>query len=59
MTNVKSPFKFLDPYTLEDKELFFGRETEIDTLHDLVYETNLILIYGPSGTGKWRPPTIP
>jgi AAA+ ATPase superfamily predicted ATPase len=52
MTKQKSPFKFLDPYTLEDKELFFGREAEIDTLHDLVYETNLILIYGPSGTGK-------
>ena len=52
MSKVKSPFKFLDPYTLDDKELFFGRDAEVDILHDLVYDTNLILIYGPSGTGK-------
>ncbi|MDH3651343.1 MAG: ATP-binding protein, partial [Saprospiraceae bacterium] len=52
MQEVNSPFKFLDPYTLEDRELFFGRDNEVDTLYDLVFETNLILVYGPSGTGK-------
>ncbi len=52
MPEVKSPFKFLDPYTQEDKEFFFGREAEIDTLYELVFDTNLIMVYGPSGTGK-------
>lgn len=47
-----SPFKLLDPYTIEDKDIFFGREEEIDALYQLVFESNLILIYGPSGAGK-------
>ena len=52
MAEIISPFKFLDSYTLEDKEYFFGREDEIDTLYDLVFDANLVLVYGPSGTGK-------
>ncbi len=52
MSEVNSPFKFLDPYTLEDKEMFFGRDSEVDTLYELVFDTNLILVYGASGTGK-------
>jgi len=50
--NIKSPFKFLDAYTKEDKEIFFGREAETDELYDRVFETNLVLLYGASGTGK-------
>jgi len=52
MAEIKSPFKFLDPYTLDDREYFFGRDDEVSTLYDLVFDTNLILVYGPSGTGK-------
>lgn len=52
MSQIDSPFKFLDPYTAEDRELFFGRDDEVDTLYDLVFDTNLILVYGPSGAGK-------
>jgi hypothetical protein len=52
MNQVESPFKFLDPYTVEDRDAFFGRDDEIDTLYDLVFDTNLILVYGPSGAGK-------
>ncbi len=49
---MKSPFKFLDAYTKEDKDIFFGRDAEIEELYDRVFETNLILLYGASGTGK-------
>ena len=33
---MKSPFKFLDAFTLKDKDAFFGRDQEIDTLYSLV-----------------------
>ncbi len=48
----ESPFKFLDAYEKEDKDLFFGREQETTTLYDLTFNTRLILLYGGSGTGK-------
>lgn len=47
-----SPFKFLDAYDKDDKEIFFGREHEVEMLYKLVYQTNLVLLYGQSGTGK-------
>jgi Cdc6-like AAA superfamily ATPase len=49
---MQSPFKFLDPYTLEDRDIFFGREPEIEALYEMVFESNLVLVYGESGTGK-------
>jgi len=49
---IKSPFKFLDAYDLEDKDIFFGREQETLELYDRIFETNLVLLYGASGTGK-------
>ena len=49
---MKSPFKFLDAFTLKDSKFFFGREKEIDALYEMVFESPLILIYGLSGTGK-------
>lgn len=48
----RSPFKFLDAYEKEDKEIFFGREGEVETLYQMTFQTNLILVYGMSGTGK-------
>lgn len=47
-----SPFKFLDAYTKTDRDQFFGREEEIAYLYQLTKQTNLILVYGQSGTGK-------
>jgi hypothetical protein len=29
---MKSPFKFLDSYTKDDRAIFFGREREIEEL---------------------------
>ncbi|MBL4716631.1 MAG: hypothetical protein COC01_07695 [Bacteroidetes bacterium] len=49
---MNSPFKFLDSYTKEDKDIFFGRDKEIEELYSKVFESKLILVYGASGTGK-------
>jgi WD40 repeat protein len=49
---MKSPFKFLDSYTKEDHEIFFGREREIEELYHRVFESKIMLVYGVSGTGK-------
>ncbi|MBC6950453.1 ATP-binding protein, partial [candidate division KSB1 bacterium] len=49
---MTSPFKFLDAYDRQDKEIFFGRTEEIEQLYKLIFQTNLVLVYGQSGTGK-------
>ncbi len=49
---MKSPFKFLDAFTVRDREVFFGRDTEVDALYGMVFRTPLTLVYGLSGTGK-------
>lgn len=49
---MRSPFKFLEAYSLEDKEVFFGREKETDRLYEMVNQNRLVLIYGQSGAGK-------
>ena len=49
---MTSPFKFLDAYEQADKPVFFGRDAEIEQLYRLVFESNLVLVYGQSGTGK-------
>lgn len=48
----KYPFKFLDAYAKEDQDIFFGRDEEIEALYRLVFQANLMLVYGASGTGK-------
>jgi hypothetical protein len=48
----RSPFKFLDAYQKEDKDRFFGRERETAQLYNAVHASNLVLVYGGSGTGK-------
>lgn len=49
---MRSPFKFLDAYQKDDRDIYFGRTLETDEIYDRIYETNLILLYGASGTGK-------
>ena len=48
----KSPFKFLDPFAKEDRDLFFGRDEEIELLYEMTFDTRLIVFFGASGTGK-------
>ena len=42
----------MEPYEKEDKDIFFGRDREIEALYQMTFQTNLILVYGMSGTGK-------
>lgn len=46
------PFKFLDSYSREDKGIFFGRDEEVETLYEMVFQSPVMVIYGASGTGK-------
>jgi WD40 repeat protein len=48
----KSPYKFLDSYSREDRDIFFGRDKEIEELHSRVFESRILILYGTSGTGK-------
>jgi AAA+ ATPase superfamily predicted ATPase len=52
MKEIKSPFKFLDPYNKNDYKFFFGRKKEVFQLYDFVNKSRIVLLYGQSGTGK-------
>lgn len=49
---MRSPFKFLDSYSLQDKDTFFGRKKETDLFYEMVNKNRLLLVYGQSGSGK-------
>ncbi|SHN32562.1 ATP-binding protein [Chitinophaga sp. CF418] len=51
-TPIENPFKLLESYTKEDKDIWGGRTTEIDHLYNLSFAASVILIYGMSGVGK-------
>ncbi|KJU81512.1 repeat-containing protein [Candidatus Magnetobacterium bavaricum] len=46
------PFKFLDSYTSEDRDIFFGRDGDINALYSAFYRSKLLVVYGESGVGK-------
>ena len=48
----RTPFKFLDAYTQADRDIFCGRDAEIEELHARALQNRLLLVYGPSGVGK-------
>lgn len=48
----QSPFKLLEAYGAGDKDIFFGRDSEVYALYNLLQQTQLALVYGASGTGK-------
>jgi len=48
----ENPFKLLEPYSPEEKNVFFGRDAEIVAIYHLLKQSQLVLIYGASGTGK-------
>jgi hypothetical protein len=51
-TIKRSPFKLFEPYSPNDKNIFFGRDAEIFALYNLLQQTRLVVMYGASGTGK-------
>jgi DNA polymerase III delta prime subunit len=52
MTLNRTPFKFLDSYTQEDLDIFFGRDEETQDLYHALSGVKLLLVHGPSGAGK-------
>jgi len=48
----KSPYKFLDSYSKEDRDIFFGRDKETAELYSRAFESKILVVYGTSGTGK-------
>jgi tetratricopeptide (TPR) repeat protein/energy-coupling factor transporter ATP-binding protein EcfA2 len=46
------PYRGLNAFQEEDKDLFFGRRRLIEALVEKTKETRLIFVVGPSGSGK-------
>jgi hypothetical protein len=46
------PFKFLDAYGRTDTDIFFGRDEEVEALYQMTFQSDILLVYGASGTGK-------
>ena len=46
------PYVGLQPYTEQEQDYFFGRETDIQTISANLVTTPLTLLYGMSGVGK-------
>ncbi|MEJ2634464.1 MAG: winged helix-turn-helix domain-containing protein [Calditrichia bacterium] len=51
-TVVKRPYKFLDYYTEEDTDLFYGRESEVRIICSKILSHRSFILYGRSGVGK-------
>lgn len=47
-----SPYKFLDYYRVEDRDIFFGRESEKRILLADVIVARLVVLFAQTGTGK-------
>ncbi len=48
----RNPYKYLDYYTFEDADLFFGREEETQKMVGEILTTRLLVLFSPSGSGK-------
>jgi len=51
-TVTSRPYKFLDYYTEQDRNLFFGRESEIETISSQILARRSFILHGRSGVGK-------
>ena len=49
---VQCPYPGLTPYTQAHAELFFGRDAEIRELLRRIVHLHLVIVIGPSGSGK-------
>lgn len=48
----RNPYKGLQPYEVQDSELFFGRKAVIQDLSDKLRTVDVLLLTGPPGSGK-------
>jgi len=46
------PYQGLQPFTEETQRFFFGRQTTIEQLQQVLEQTNFVLLIGASGSGK-------
>ena len=51
-TRLKNPFPGLRPFHEDEQHLFFGRESQIDTMIDELSATRFLAVVGGSGSGK-------
>ena len=51
-TLPRSPYKYLDYYEFDDRDIFFGREPEILTLLADIVVSRLVVLFAKTGTGK-------
>ena len=49
---ARNPYKGLRPFEVDDAKDFFGRDQETRRLLDLVAEHRMVVVVGPSGSGK-------
>jgi hypothetical protein len=51
-TRLANPFPGLRPFYESEQHLFFGRESQIDTMTDKLSATRFLAVVGTSGSGK-------
>ncbi len=49
---AENPFPGLRPFEEKDQRLFFGRESQVDTMIDKLAATHFLAVVGTSGSGK-------
>ncbi len=52
MTARANPYLYLDPFTLDEADLFFGRQRETADLAKAVMDNRHTVLFGPAGVGK-------
>jgi WD40 repeat protein len=52
MIEIRSPFKGLTPYGVDDSAFFFGRNADREIIRANFIASRLTIVYGPSGVGK-------
>ena len=48
----RPPYKYLDSYTADDQEIFFGRDTDALLVWGKILSFRTTMLFGASGTGK-------
>src|SRR5687768_2875906 len=49
---MRNPWVGLRPFKTDESYLFFGRAREVQILKNMILTLPVLIIYGPSGTGK-------
>lgn len=52
LTKLTYRYPGVKPFEESEKELFFGRDSDISALFDMIHSENLVVLFGKSGYGK-------